>query len=122
MWVYPTFGEIVQQIRKSPSTVLTAHNSTGKNNADKDVDANDNDNEDTDMMMLIKMMTKIVMVGMLMVVIMMIMIITIMNGDTDDDGDGNDDDNAYVSDNNTDKECVDVDDAEKVHVCLQWWW
>ena len=27
--VCPTFGEIVQQNRKSPSTVLTAHNSTG---------------------------------------------------------------------------------------------
>ena len=29
LWVCPTFGEIVQQNRKSPSTVLTAHNSTG---------------------------------------------------------------------------------------------
>ena len=29
LWVYPTFGLTVQQNRKSPSTVLTAHNSTG---------------------------------------------------------------------------------------------
>ena len=29
MWVCPTIGVIVQQNRKSPSTVLTAHNSTG---------------------------------------------------------------------------------------------
>ena len=29
LWVCPTFGEIVQQNRKSPSTILTAHNSTG---------------------------------------------------------------------------------------------
>ena len=29
LWVCPTFGEIVQQNQKSPSTVLTAHNSTG---------------------------------------------------------------------------------------------
>ena len=29
LWVCPTFGEIIQQNRKSPSTVLSAHNSTG---------------------------------------------------------------------------------------------
>ena len=29
LWVCPTFGVIVQQNRKSPSTILTAHNSTG---------------------------------------------------------------------------------------------
>ena len=29
MWVCPTFGEIIQQNRKSPSTALTAHDSTG---------------------------------------------------------------------------------------------
>ena len=29
LWVCPTFGGIAQQNRKSPSTVLTAHNGTG---------------------------------------------------------------------------------------------
>ena len=29
LWVCPTFGVVVQQNRKSPSTVLTAHNGTG---------------------------------------------------------------------------------------------
>ena len=29
LWVCPTFGEIIQQNRKSPSSVLTAHNNTG---------------------------------------------------------------------------------------------